>query len=149
MLDICAIPEPSTGTEGKFSLRHVASLVLAGRSTGPSGFSDEMVHDPELRVLRARVAVEASGSETGHETEVTLCLADGRELTAQSDARAPTADDELQREWPVLCGKFGELAEPVLGRDRVDEIVTRVDRLEREEDLAALLALTRRAADGR
>ena len=43
LLDMCGIPEPQTGLEGKFSLRHAAALALRRASTGPSGFTDEAV----------------------------------------------------------------------------------------------------------
>jgi 2-methylcitrate dehydratase PrpD len=147
MFDICCIEEPRTGIEGKFSVRHAASLVLAGRSTGPSGFSDEAVDDPELLALRARVGVSDSGEDTGHETTVTIQLHDGTELRAESDPRVPATDDELAQEWLVLCAKFTDLAEPVLGADRVGEVLARVENLEQERDIGALLALTRSGDD--
>jgi 2-methylcitrate dehydratase PrpD len=148
MFDICCIEDPRTGIEGKFSVRHAASLVLAGRSTGPSGFTDAAVVDPELLALRALVRVAESGQDTGHETTVTIQLRDGSELRAESDARVPATDDQLSHEWRVLCAKFAELAEPVLGADRTAEIVARVEELEHERDIGDLLVLTR-SDDGR
>jgi len=148
MFDICCIEEPRTGIEGKFSVRHAASLVLAGRSTGPSGFSDEAVDDPELLALRALVGVTESREDTGHETTVTIQLRDGTELRAESDARVPATDDELAQEWVVLCAKFADLAEPALGVDRAGELMHRVGEVEREPEIGALLALTG-AVDGR
>jgi 2-methylcitrate dehydratase PrpD len=147
MFDICCIGEPQTGIEGKFSVRHVASLVLAGRSTGPSGFSDDAVRDPELIALRSRVDVGVSDRDTGHETTVTLRLRDGAVVRAESEPRVPAADDELALEWRVLCRKFVDLVEPVLGNDRVEELIERVGDLERERHIGALLTLAGSNAD--
>ena len=147
MFDICCIPQPATGIEGKFSLRHTSSLVLAGRSTGPSGFTDAAVADPELLALRTRVEVGESGSATGQETTVTVWLRDGTELTAQSDARTPAADDELGLEWTVLCRKFVDLAAPVLGTEAADALIDRVKNFETERSVTELLALTRTSGD--
>ena len=41
MVDICCISDPVTGLEGKFSMRHAASVALAGLATGPEAFTDE------------------------------------------------------------------------------------------------------------
>ena len=56
LLDMCGIAEPRTGLEGKFSLRHAAALALGGRSTGPSGFTDQAVLDPGNRRARGLVS---------------------------------------------------------------------------------------------
>jgi 2-methylcitrate dehydratase PrpD len=143
MFDICCIPEPRTGIEGKFSIRHAASLVLAGRSTGPSGFTDEVVGDPDLLGLRARVEVLESGQATGQETVVTLRLRDGTEETLESDARLPATDDELNLEWAVLERKFRELANPVLGADAAEALADRMRTVDAERNIADLLVLTR------
>ncbi|MCW2975107.1 MAG: hypothetical protein JWM06_388 [Actinomycetia bacterium] len=149
MLDICAVAEPVSGTEGKFSLRHVASLVLAGRSTGPTGFTDAAVRDADLLALRGRVEVADSGRATGHDTEVTLWLADGDAMTAQSDARIAAADDELALEWTALCDKFGELVGPVLGATATAGLVACVAGVGRGSSPTDLLALTRPTAVAR
>ena len=57
LLDMCGIPEPRTGLEGKFSLRHAAALALRGSSTGPSGFTDQAVLDPANRAARDLVHI--------------------------------------------------------------------------------------------
>jgi 2-methylcitrate dehydratase PrpD len=142
MLDICAVADPVSGTEGKFSLRHVASLVLAGRSTGPTGFTAAAVNDEELVALRALVEVVESGHRTGHDTEVTLWLANGDALTAQSDARAAVTDDKLPLEWTILCEKFIDLVEPVLGSPATSDVIACVADVGHGSSAADLLALT-------
>ena len=62
VLDVCNIPEPRTGLEGKFSLRATAAMGLLGDDTGAiSTYTDERVKRPELVRLRDRVSVVADG----------------------------------------------------------------------------------------
>jgi 2-methylcitrate dehydratase PrpD len=145
MFDICCIPEPQLGIEGKFSLRYVASLVLAGRSTGPSGFTDEAVADPELVELRRRVEIVSSGAPTGLETTAVLELRSGEQLRLDSRPRRAASDDELDDEWAALAAKTTELATSVVGADLATELVDRVASFEQLTGVDALLELTRTA----
>jgi 2-methylcitrate dehydratase PrpD len=145
MFDICCIPEPRVGIEGKFSLRHVAALVLAGRSTGPSGFTDEAVADPELLDLRGRVEIRSSGAPTGLETTAVLVLRSGEALQLDSRPRRAATDDELDGEWEALAAKTTELATPVLGADVAAELVDRVASFEQLDDVGDVTELTRTA----
>ena len=56
-LGVCAIPEPRTGLEGKFSLRFTAALALHTGATDESRFTDDAARDPALVALRDRVTV--------------------------------------------------------------------------------------------
>ncbi|PKQ09742.1 MAG: hypothetical protein CVT73_00970, partial [Alphaproteobacteria bacterium HGW-Alphaproteobacteria-12] len=57
-LKICNIQTPRTGLETKFSLRHVVSMVLAGKDTTSfETFSDENAHDASIIAFRDRVQV--------------------------------------------------------------------------------------------
>ena len=65
LLGVCHIPEPSTGLEGKFSLRLTAAFALLGRDTGdPELYSDAGVRAPEVVALRDRVQVKATDAAT-------------------------------------------------------------------------------------
>jgi 2-methylcitrate dehydratase PrpD len=145
MFDICCIEEPQVGIEGKFSLRHVASLVLAGRSTGPSGFTEDAVADPELLVLRRRVEVVSSGAPTGLETTAVLELRSGESLRLDANPRRAATDDELDGEWDALVAKATELAGPVVGADVAAELVARVAAFDRLASVDELTELTRTA----
>lgn len=143
MFDICCIDDPELGIEGKFSLRHVASLVLADRSTGPSGFTDDAVADPELLALREKVRIVSSGASVGLETTALVSLRTGEELRLASSERRAATDDELPLEWEILCRKARDLASGVVGDAVVSEMVDRVSHFEAEDGLVDLLSLTR------
>lgn len=143
MRAVCRVGEPATGVESKFSLPHVTALVLAGRSCGPAGFTDDAARDPELARLRALVAVDESGAETGHATEVSVRFADGSTAVAVSDPREPAADDALERQWQQLTAKFDDLVTPFLGAARTAELVGRVAALGFGTSFVELLQATR------
>ena len=146
MLDICCIAEPTTGTEGMFSVRHAGALVLAGRVTGVDGFTNEAVGDLAVVAARERIEVVPHPERpTGIRTEVTIHLRSGEQIVCDREQRVAATDEELPRQWTTLCGKFRELVTPVVGDDTADELVTRIGRFEHEEAVSELLALTQPA----
>jgi 2-methylcitrate dehydratase PrpD len=143
MLDVCCIEEPVTGYEGMFSVRHAGALVLAGRGTGVSGFTDEAVVDPAVVAARARLdVVPHPDRTTGIRTEVTIHLRSGEELVYDLAERTPVSDEELPRQWQTLCAKFRDLVTPVAGADATEQLVSRVSQFEQEEAVGELLALS-------
>ena len=90
MLDICCIADPATGLEGKFSVRHAASLALAGFVAAPDAFTDERVRDPRLVALRQRVEVDPrSDRPLAGPTQVVVNLTSGERLEAEVDVFEP------------------------------------------------------------
>jgi 2-methylcitrate dehydratase PrpD len=147
MLDICCIDAPATGTEGMFSVRHAGALVLAGRTTGIAGFTDEAVGDPAVLAAGALIEVgEHPDRATGIRTEVTIRLRSGEEIVCDRPQRIAATDEELPRQWQTLCVKFCELVSPVVGSEAVDELVRRIARFEHEGDIGGLLALSQPSA---
>jgi 2-methylcitrate dehydratase PrpD len=124
-MTVCAIPDPTTSVEGMFSLRHAATIALAGISSGPSGFTDERVNDPDLVALRQRVTVTPVDRllGPGAPIEVTVRLKNGDVLEACVDSLQVTPDDQLPAQWRVLEEKFRDLVDPILGEERSEELV--------------------------
>jgi 2-methylcitrate dehydratase PrpD len=141
-LRMCAIPEPATGLEAKFSLRHLAGMTLAGLDTAAiDEFTGACATDPELVALRARVRIDPDGQGRGGATPVEVHLTDGRTLTAAEDVSVPANDPAVQR--AAVQAKFEALAEPVLGVGQTARLADRTSRLEHLADVGELLALTR------
>jgi 2-methylcitrate dehydratase PrpD len=137
-LNMCNIPEPKTPLEGKFSLRFTAALALGYGDATETAFTTDRVNDPDLTSLRDRVTVVGDESITGA-TEVTVELADGRQLRAAVDVNQPATD--LERQWQRLVVKFHSLAAPVIGEESAGQVVDAVSRLDDLPDLAAILRL--------
>lgn len=142
MLDICCIAEPATGLEGKFSVRHAASLALAGLGAGPDAFTDERVRDPRLVALRQRVEVDArSDRPLVGPTRVVVNLKSGECLDAEVDVFEPSTDAELPAEWAALVNKFEALAAPAVGESMVHQVVQRIAGLDPDCPVDQLLGL--------
>jgi 2-methylcitrate dehydratase PrpD len=140
-LRMCAIPEPATGLETKFSLRHLAGMAVAGLDTAAVDvFTDACATDHKLVALRARVRVEPDGPARGA-TPVEVRLADGRTLTAAQDVSVPAGDLAAQR--AALQAKFDALAVPVLGARQAARLAELAGRLDRLAGVTELLAPAR------
>ena len=137
-LRMCAIPNPVTGLEAKFSLRHTAAMVLAGEDTAAiDSFTDDAVAKPHVVKLRDRVEVRP-GVGAGGATPVEVRLRDGRVLHSAHDTHIPA--DDLAEQRRRLLVKFSGLVGPVLGRDRAERLAglaVDVDRLDNVADLLA------------
>ena len=132
-LGVCAIPEPRTGLEGKFSLRFTAALALGAGAADESRFTDAAARDPALVALRDRVAVRTDDAVPHFAGRIAVRTRDGRTLRADGDVGSPRPPAE---QGPLLERKFTGLVTPVLGPDRT----ARLRRL--LADLPALAAVT-------
>lgn len=142
MLDICCIPDPATGLEGKFSVRHAASVALADLVAGPDAFTDERVHDPRLVALRQKVEVDArSDRPLIGPTRVIVNLKNGGHLEAEVDVFEPAADAELSDQWDALVTKFEALASPVVGGSVARDLVQRIAISDPDCPIGQLLGL--------
>jgi 2-methylcitrate dehydratase PrpD len=142
-LDVCAIPAPQSGLEGKFSLRATTALALLGDDTASlATYSDRRMADPDLIAMRDRVTIVADQQLAATRSVVIVTTDNGRRLMAEDDTGRPA--DDLDQQQTRLAAKFLTLATPVVGQRRAEGIVEAVigsppDRWSSCE-LAALLA---------
>ncbi|MGH9057005.1 MAG: MmgE/PrpD family protein [Acidimicrobiales bacterium] len=136
-LGACAIPEPATVLQVKFSLAHLAAMSLLGRPTDVIAEAD--VRDGEVTALRRRVKVVPDG-RPGAPTVVEVYSRGGRRCTAAHDVNRPETDVAALRRR--LLAKFETLAAPVLGDDRAGELSQAALRFGPADEVAALMALT-------
>lgn len=137
---VCNIPDPATGLEIKFSLRHTVAMALAGLDTAALGsYTDEIANDGALVDLRNRVTVETRAFESRTEADVTVATRDGRNLAMHWDVGIPASDIEGQRRG--LVAKFRSLVDPVLGEERSKALLERLLELDRASDMREVIAL--------
>lgn len=137
----CTIPEPTTGLEGKFSLRYTTALALLGESTAAlASFSDAAVGRPHVNRVRDTVTVEGVPAFDRNEAEVIVHMADGTVLRERADVGKPNPDRRQQGE--MLARKFTDLATPVVGAAQAAAIAQAVAEFERLGTLADLMAAT-------
>jgi 2-methylcitrate dehydratase PrpD len=124
-LDVCAIPEPQSGLEGKFSLRATTALALLGDDTASlATYSDRRMADSDLTEMRDRVTVVGDPSLGATRSVVVVTTEDGRRLEAEDDTGRPA--DDLDAQEQRLVAKFLTLAAPVVGPGRAEAIVETV-----------------------
>ena len=136
---MCCIPEPKTGLEIKFALRHLAGMALAGADTAALGtYSDENALDPRYIAIRERVELDPTPRELRerHGADVSMELKDGRQIKASINVGIPAKDVAAQE--AKLEAKFNSLVEPVLGRAKAK---TALDMIKRFEQLPSLKGL--------
>jgi 2-methylcitrate dehydratase PrpD len=113
LFGVCNILEPTTGLEGKFSLRATTALALLGEDTrDPATFSDTKLRESGLVALRDRIRVSAGDGFTSTRARVVV-ESHGERAEATLDTGVPAPDLRVQGER--LRAKFALLAEPVLG----------------------------------
>jgi 2-methylcitrate dehydratase PrpD len=128
-LDVCNIQNPSTGLEGKFSLRATIALGLLGADTSDlDTYTDDWMRRPDLVAMRDRVTVEVAKGTSPTATPVVVRTRDGRTLRALCDVGEPAAD--LVEQGRRLEAKFDALASPVIGVERAAELRALVDSIE-------------------
>lgn len=139
-LKVCAIPEPQTGLECKFSLTMTVAMALAGKNTADDGlYSDATAKRQDLVSLRRRVAVIPRTAGTATLSDVSIRLKDGREISAAADVAVCATD--LTAQWDLLQAKFDALAQPIIGQTRVREVVARCRDLDNEPSVRPLMKL--------
>ncbi len=137
ILDVCGIPEPTTGLEAKFSLTGTQSLLVHGCDTGAiATYEDGPINRPEVQAFFKRVTVETDADLTTTQTRA-FVVRDGQTHQADYDSGRPSVD--LDEQGRKLRRKFDALAGPVVGRGQADTIAELVGTL---PDLASVGTLT-------
>jgi 2-methylcitrate dehydratase PrpD len=134
---VCNIPEPETGLEIKFSMRHTAAMVLSGIDTGAmSSYTDEAANRNDLVDLRRKVEIVAKPFDSRMQAEVVVELADGRSVVGKADVGVPASDVDLQERR--LSEKFLALVGPVVGEARAEQALKACLNLDQMDDAARI-----------
>lgn len=114
LLDVCGIECPSTGLEGKFSLRANAALAWLGFDTSdPETYADEVIGRGDVQSFLQRVRVETDAQVSVMQTSVTCVDHDQNLHEASWDTGIPCKDLSLQEHR--LRAKFQRLSAPIVG----------------------------------
>jgi 2-methylcitrate dehydratase PrpD len=132
-LDVAGYGEPRTAAEGRFSLKYVVATALTHGSVRFAAFEPQRLGDPATRELMRRVDVAVdpqldAAFPAQRAARVAIEARDGRreeylQPTRIGDPDAPLSDEQLE-------AKYLELAVPVMGEARANELLARLWRLE-------------------
>ena len=109
LLDICGIENPTTGLEGKFSLRGTASLALNGIDTAnPETYVDGVISREDVQSMISKVTVETDNSLGAMQTRVVWVDSEQNAHVEQHDTGIPEQDlvaqeEKLERKFASLC----------------------------------------------
>jgi len=134
--DVSDRPDPRTRAEAILSHQVAAALALLGRAIVPSDYDElgDAVRDLAARV-RVRNDVSFDLAYPGSWPHRITVQSRGRDPVTLFSERPPAADNAMART------KFHALADPVLGRERAEELAALVARIETVTDLEPLFRL--------
>jgi 2-methylcitrate dehydratase PrpD len=139
LLDVCNIEAPTTGLEGKFSLRTTAGLALLGENTADlATYGDGKMAEPRLVALRDRIRVIPTEGLGPMQARVRIG-GNQQSWEAEVDTGVPAAD--LGAQGVRLGRKFLALAAPVLGASRAAELADAAWSAHQIDSVAELLRL--------
>ncbi len=122
LLDVCGIPDPKTGLEGKFSLRGTASLALNGIDTAnPETFVDKVIGSVEVQKLIEKISVETDTELSNFQSKIVWIDDQQRAQEAFKDLSEPVSDyDEqgkkLEQKFSSLCAYSGHDGQNLLAK---------------------------------
>ncbi len=110
LLDVCGIPEPKTGLEGKFSLRGTAALALTGIDTSdPRTFVDEVINRDDVQAMIERVTIETDTSLSNMSSKVVWV--DNQQGRHEQDWNVGVPASDLEEQGRKLTQKFSSLCD--------------------------------------
>ena len=134
-------PDPPNYFASKYSLPHVAAVLIVKGKAGHSEVDDEALRDPVIAALRQRVHMTEDPAMSAvaprlRPARVTVKLKDGRQASDsreshRGDFNDPFTDSELRE-------KFRELAGLVLTREGVEKVEESVERCEKWKSVREL-----------
>jgi 2-methylcitrate dehydratase PrpD len=137
-------PSPKSPLAGRFSMPYVVAATLATGGAGPEIFAPEIMQDPSIRGLAARVQVAEERAFTEmtpsrRPARVTIVLKDGRHrqqsvFGSKGDPDQPMTKSELE-------AKFMQLVTAALGQSRAQQAWNELGQLATLSSLNSALAL--------
>lgn len=124
-------PDPKNYFAAKYSLPHAAAAMVVRGNAGYGSFTDAVIHDPVIAVLRHKVRIEEDPQLTAvaprlKPARVTVILKDGRQVMRTCES--PRGDFQRPYREPEIREKFHELAGLVLTPEGVAVAESEIDR---------------------
>lgn len=137
VLELCGKKEPADGLAAKFSIYHACAVGLIHGRAGEAEFSDEVVCSDPVVALRRKVVAQVDDRIQEESADVTAVLRDGRTVHlfvehAVGSMQKPMSDAALET-------KFHGQADPVIGEQRVSDLIQHAWSLGHAPNLNALL----------
>ena len=136
---VTALAQPKTGAEARFSTPHCVAVALLHGSLHPSDFNGEVVNDPAVVALRARVAIVSDESIDKRGCRITIGKRGGGSVVAEIERNRGTPAAPLRDE--ELADKLAYHARAALGEKTASALIERCWSLDTVADLNELVRL--------
>lgn len=134
---VCNIPEPATGLEIKFSLRHLAAMVIHGMDTADLGiYTDANATEAGLVHLRERVRVHFKTLDSQKGSRVIVTDRSGIAHERYVDVGIP--NDDLRMQWQSLQSKGRAITRQSLAPHQFEALAGLIASLGQQTDLLSL-----------
>jgi len=138
VVSVTGVEEPATGLQSKFSVYHSAAVALIDGAARIPQYTDERANDPAVIALRRKVKATIDES-LGNDQAEAVVVVDGVRHRAFIEHATGSADNPMSE--AALEAKFMANAEPVIGRDRAQQVRDLVQGLDRLADVGELIGL--------
>lgn len=137
-------PRPSGAVDAQFSLPYAVATTLLGLPLTPKLYSDATIRSPRVRAMIDRIECIPDEQmdldwfqKNTMRSRVEITLTDGRRVEAS--AAFPGGKPKYGREQVIA--KLAAMSDGLLPTSRVQQIVEKVDRLEKLKDVGELVKL--------
>lgn len=121
--EVCAIADPKTENDAKFSLHATVALALLGEDLSENNaFRPDARASEEYRSLRKRIILNFDETKSGYEAraDIHIKLQTGEILSAEFDRGVP--ESNLDKRRIGLSRKFKSLASPIIGLEKTNDV---------------------------
>jgi 2-methylcitrate dehydratase PrpD len=131
---------PASDSHGRVSLQYSLTEALVRGKLGVDGYSEESLRDPHILALARKVGYVVDKDAPGrgqYKGWVIVHTVGDRKLERVEPYNRGSAENPMSVD--DICAKFRENAARVLDAKNIDAIITKVERLEQEATIAALI----------
>jgi len=142
-LDIACYRDPQTENEARFSVQYVVAAAILHGSVRLNAYTPQRIFAPDVRAMMPRITTTIdpeldAAFPAARGARVTIETLNGKTYSwlqshRKGDPELPLSDSELEE-------KLRELAEPVIGIDRVNTLIANVWNLDRLHDVRAFVS---------
>jgi 2-methylcitrate dehydratase PrpD len=135
---------PKSLIEAQFSMPFGAAVAMLYGNAGLAEYIPEKWESPEVKKMMKRVfCIEDPELEKDYPqrwpAKAEIKTKDGRTFFARIDY--PKGDPENSLSWEELIEKFDDLSDRIYSKDRRNNIIRRIQQLEKEDDVTNLTPL--------
>ncbi|WP_085524379.1 MmgE/PrpD family protein [Tuberibacillus sp. Marseille-P3662] len=139
VLELTGKKEPQTGLEAKFSIYHSGTVGFLERSAGEIQYKDEKVLDPAIVAFRSKIKPFVNKDLKEDEAIGKIILNNGNEYTVKIEHATGSIENPMTKSQ--LVNKFNTLAEPIIGADKVVDIIDKIDHFESLSTVNEIISL--------